>query len=272
MRKHPPVWRSPEEIVEIAFQRASVVIMNEAHNGWKRCIRTRQIGTRILPVAHQAGVRHLAMEALFPPILAEQWNATHRVPENATGYPSQPEMREFIQSALDMGWTLIPYEANPLQWLSARHTIQVSDSNDMGEIERILQSHQAEILSLKFTNWREEQQARNILQALKSLPERTPLLVWCGNSHQSKIPVSPGWIPMGYQFKKLSGIDPFVIDQALTVNFTGDEGRSEFVRQFSQELMKYGGTAGLLFEEAAVILRQRATADAFLLSTQNELE
>jgi hypothetical protein len=27
-------WRSPEEIVEIAFQRACVVMMNEAHSGF----------------------------------------------------------------------------------------------------------------------------------------------------------------------------------------------------------------------------------------------
>jgi hypothetical protein len=246
--------------------------MNEAHNGVRRCIRTRQIGRRILPVAHRAGVRHLAMEALFPPLFAEKCNVTRRVPKDATGYLSQPEMIEFIQSALDRGWTLIPYEAHPLQWLSARHDIHASDPNDLGEIERILQSYQAEILSLEFTNWREEQQARNIIQALQFLPEHTPLLVWCGNSHQSKTPVIQDWIPMGYQFKKLSAIDPFVIDQALTVNFTGDVEQLEFARQFSQDLMRYGGTAGLLFEEAAVIWAQRPTADAFLLSTQNELE
>ena len=60
------IWRSPEEIVEIGFQRSTVVMMNEAHSGMARCIRTRQIGRRILPVAHRAGVRYLAMEALFP--------------------------------------------------------------------------------------------------------------------------------------------------------------------------------------------------------------
>jgi hypothetical protein len=36
------IWRSPEEIVEIAFQRASVVMMNEAHSALQRCIRTRK--------------------------------------------------------------------------------------------------------------------------------------------------------------------------------------------------------------------------------------
>jgi len=40
------------------------VIVNECHDGDRHCPRTRAIGRRLLPVAHQAGVRRLAMEAL----------------------------------------------------------------------------------------------------------------------------------------------------------------------------------------------------------------
>jgi hypothetical protein len=76
-----------------------------------RCRGTREIGRRILPTAHQAGVRYLAMEALNPPF-AEECNLIRRVPEVREGYLSQPEMREFIQSALDLEWTIIPYEAD----------------------------------------------------------------------------------------------------------------------------------------------------------------
>ena len=64
--EHRLIWRSPEEIVAIAFQRARVVMMNEADSVLQRCIRTRQTGQRIFPVAHQGGVRHFAMEALRP--------------------------------------------------------------------------------------------------------------------------------------------------------------------------------------------------------------
>ena len=96
-----PVWRTPEEIVEIAFQRATVVMMNEAHSGWKRCIRTRQVGKRILPVAHQAGARHLAMEALFSQF-AEECNKTRRLMRGDFGYLSQPEMMDLIETALDL--------------------------------------------------------------------------------------------------------------------------------------------------------------------------
>jgi hypothetical protein len=265
------IWRSPEEIVEIAFERASVVMMNEAHNGWKRCIRTRQIGQRILPVAHQAGVRHLAMEALIFPAMAAQCNATRRVPEHVTGYLSQPEMAELVQSALGLDWTLISYEADAIQWLSARHNIEHANPDDLQEIQSILQVHQAELASMEFTNWREEQQARNLIKALESLPTQTPLLVWCGNSHQSKRPLR-GWVPMGYQLKQLSGLDPFSIDQTRTANFTDDPYHFEPFEEFAQDLAANGGTAGFLLEEAPPRFMHNTDADAFLLSIHNKLE
>jgi hypothetical protein len=153
------IWRSPEEIMEIAFQRASVVMMNEAHSGLKRCIRTRQVGQRILPVAHQAGVRHLAMEALFP-TFTEKCNSTRYAPQKKEGYLSQPEMRSFIQIALDLGWSLISYEANSFQWLSAKYGLNFLNTDDPYKISNQLQQYQTDLLSKEFKNWREEQQAR----------------------------------------------------------------------------------------------------------------
>jgi hypothetical protein len=265
------IWRSPEEILEIAFQRANVVMMNEAHSGLKRCIRTRQIGQKILPVAHEAGVRHLAMEALFP-LFAEQSNSTRRLMQGDFGYLSQPEMKDFIQTALDLGWTLIPYEANNFKWLNEKHGIDFSNSNENERYHR-MQEFQAEFTSLEFTNWREEQQALNIIRALQSLPAKTPLLVWCGNSHHSKTG-GQGWVPMGYQFIEHSNIDPFVIDQTCTVKFDGQKTWwYENVVEFAREsLDQWGGTAGLMTEEAKTLFLSEDTEDAFLFSTQNELE
>lgn len=270
------IWHSPEEIVEIAFRRASVVMMNEAHSGLRRCIRTRQIGQRILPVAHQAGVRHLAMEALHPKF-AEEANQTRAVPEIEGGYLQQPEMRSFIQAALDLGWTLVPYEADQFKWLSERHGLDFSAEENTQEKIRRFQEFQSEFAGLEFTNWREEQQALNVLKALQALPQDTPLLVWCGNSHHSKTG-GQGWVPMGYQFKQHSGIDPSVIDQAIGVKFnpTDDFFETELVQPFFEELTRHGGTAGLLLEEIPPSFArfdfQGLGDDALLLSTQNELE
>ena len=79
-------WRPVEELIQWGFAQAPVVMANEAHSGLARCIRTRQIGVRMVRAAHEAGVRRLAMEALpWPdedtqgPILAmpsQAWGAT----------------------------------------------------------------------------------------------------------------------------------------------------------------------------------------------------
>lgn len=268
--QHETIWRSPEEIVQIGFQRSQVVMMNEAHSDLKRCIRTRQIGQRILPVAHQAGVRHLAMEALFP-WFAQQCNHTRHIPQVEFGYLSQPEMKVFIQAALDLGWTLIPYEAEQFKWLTVRHGIDFSNADDPNKRYQLHQEFQSDFTSLEFTNWREEQQALNMIKALGSLPINTPLLVWCGNSHHYK-QIGDDWISMGYQFKKHSNINPFVIDQISTVKFDDNEFRISLVKEFSDELHKYAGTAGFLVEEAPYILSGNNSEDAILLSTQNELE
>lgn len=269
-------WRSPEEIVEIGFQRSSIVMMNEAHAGMKRCIRTRKIGQRILPIAHQAGVRHLAMEALFN-TFAEQCNNTRHVANSSQGYLSQPEMRELIQAALHLGWTLIPYEADSLQWLLAKYGAAFQQPANLQIFSNPFHKYQSDLVSMEFTNWREEQQARNLIFTLQALPANSQLLVWCGNSHHSKT-ANQDWTPMGYCFQQFSKINPFVIDQTRTVkfDFRDNDLETEITSQFSEELAKYGGTAGLLLEEIPSSLAkyqfEQLGVDAVLLSTENELE
>jgi hypothetical protein len=210
------------------------------------------------------------MEALFPEF-AEKCNHTRRVLEGDLGYLSQPEMKEFIQTALDLGWTLIPYEADAFKWLALKHGIDFSNSDDPNEKAQQLQEFQSEFTTLEYTNWREEQQALNLLKTLQSLTRKTPLLVWCGNNHHSK-QIRDDWIPMGYQFQQHSGMNPFVIDQIRTVSFHQNEYQTRLIKKFADELYNCGGTAGFLIEEAPALLRGDDSEDAILLSIQNELE
>src|SRR4030095_12459992 len=48
-------WRTPQELVEEGFRRGRVVMLNEAHNGLTRCVRTRRVGRQVLPSAHAMG-------------------------------------------------------------------------------------------------------------------------------------------------------------------------------------------------------------------------
>lgn len=246
--------RRAEELVEIGLSRSRVVLMNEAHNGWLRCVRTREVGKRVLPVAHAAGVRHLAMEALADRGLVEEANRKRSLPEvRGQSYLAQPEMRRFIQTALDLGWTLIGYEADmslaPADW---------------------------DPLSDEFTNWRERQQALNLVGALEFLSSGARVLVWCGNGHlyRSPRPWTDGtWIPMGWHLRDISGTEPFAIDQIVTVDFGEpvDEKQAVALERYAPDLRLLGGTAGFLAEEAPEAWA-REDVDAVLISLDNEME
>jgi hypothetical protein len=242
--------------VEIGFRRSRVVMMNEVHAGLLRCIRTRLIGQRILPTAHQLGVRHLAMEALYAQFV-EEANHTRRLPEEEMSYLAQPEMRAFIQRALDLGWTLLPYEA------------------DLRQMPPNLSEHGQ-------NNWREEMQARNLIAVIDTLPADAPLLVWCGNNHHTKALVSEWpdqpkemWAMMGYQFKVLSGLDPFVIDQGRTVLLPGAQrrpGMQRWLDEVKPQLTALGGTAGFLTVEAPLCFPLDTANDAWVMSLYNQME
>jgi hypothetical protein len=147
----------------VGFAQAPVVMANEAHNGLRRCVRTRQVGARMVRAAHEAGVRRLAMEALpwQPGGTPGPIRDMPDVPPGQQGYLGQPDMRTLMATALDLGWTLWAYDA----------VIAVPADHDP-----------AEFLTLEFTNWREREQAQNLCQVLAAAPGE-PLLVWSGNSH-----------------------------------------------------------------------------------------
>lgn len=229
-------WRSPEELADIGFSRSPVVMANEAHDGLRRCIRTREIGRRLLPVAHGHGCRHLAMEALWEEI-AEQANRDRRLPDSS-GYLGQPEMRALVEDALALGWTLVAYETTDTR------TPFLPD----GSVDQAI------------VNAREVDQARNLAARLP----QTPLLVWCGNGHLEK--ESGGdWTPMGMLFRELTGIDFFALDQTWTVF-----GQRELGTELTADLEPFGGTAGMLREELPAAFATWS-ADALLFSVENAL-
>jgi hypothetical protein len=78
-------WRSVEDLTQWGFTHAPVVMANEGHSGPARCIRTREIGVRIIRAAHIAGARRLAMEALPWPSESSQ-GPIRAIPPRARGY------------------------------------------------------------------------------------------------------------------------------------------------------------------------------------------
>ena len=241
-------WRSPEELVEIGLSRSRVLMVNEAHDGLKRCIRTRNIGTRMIEPAHAAGVRHLAMEALTPDFAAAANRDRHLGP--GSGYLAQSDLRDLMNAALHHGWSLIAYEAQ----YTADDPRLLSAQND-----------------------REEQQACSLTAALGRLPRGDKLLVWCGMSHHYK---GSAWTWtgklefMGSRFRRASNVTPFCIDQCLTVRLNArDNWEPRCLRLHRCVLEQFGGTAGYLVgKPLGPIGRPRRPMDAVIESLHNELQ
>jgi hypothetical protein len=230
------------------------VLMNEAHSGLARCVRTRELGRELLPGAHACGVRHLAMEALSEPV-AGRANASRTLGHrNSGGYLGQPEMRALIDAALALGWTLHAYEADFTQ-------SPVGDGpQDTAAV-----------------NWREDQQARNLGAVVAGLPASEGVLGWCGNGHLNRQAMTASmegdlvaWTPMGSLVAAYCGIEPFSIDQVISVAFEGRE--LEWLTPFREVLEARGGTAGFLAGDAPEELAWLdGGAEAFVLSLDNAL-
>lgn len=242
-------WRPVEDVIQWGFGQRPVVMANEAHNGLARSVRTRVIGARMIRAAHEAGVRRLAMEALPWPAKDVPGPIT-TLPDGVGGYLAQPEMRAMIGTALDLGWTLWAYE---------------------DQVEMTPDTDQAWLLSMEYTNMREREQAANLCRLLEAAPGE-PMMVWCGNSHASKHK-DDIWVPMGWHFREMSSIDPFVIDQTVTVAWDGEPWpwARDLLGSLADVLAAHGGTAAILREQAPPPLDQRDNVDALVVSTDNAL-
>jgi hypothetical protein len=239
-------WVTVEELAGVAFGTAPVVMANEAHDGMRRCVRTRQVGARLVRAAHALGVRDLAMEAL-PASAPREPVAWTEQPALEGGYLAQPDMRELTGTALSLGWRLWSYEA----WTDPR-----------------LFATPEQLLTMEHTNWREREQALNLAEITARVPT---LLVWCGNGHATRHTVDD-WVPMGYHFVRETGGRPYVLDQTGTVNWNDEEQYlpDGALEALERELAPYGGTAAVLHDDAPEPLRER-DADAFVLSVDNAM-
>jgi hypothetical protein len=241
------MWQTPIELIRTGFKESDVVMMNEAHDGWKRCCRTRTVGEQILETAFAEGARYLAMEALTGE-LAKEANSLGTLPCTGYGYLRQPDMQSLIMKALQTGFTLVAYEAD--------------DS----------------LIAADLPRW-ERAKLRDVLQAenlAAALPVSGKVLVWVGNGHLVKTPLSTpvGEYPqMAFHFCKLTKIDPFCIDQTLTVDWEHCPGEGpNCAAPFQRELERLGGTAGFLKQDAPPPFDEFTGMDAFVLSLFNSME
>ena len=170
----------------------------------------------LLSDLYQKGYHYLAMEAFN--------NLSNRSLDSLnvfTGfYTNEPVGGELVRKALQIGYTLISYEDT----LAVVHTASQRDSI----------------------------QATNIYAVIKKDPS-AKILVHAGYGHIAK-EGGRGYLPMGYWFKKISGIDPFTIDQTAFTEGSNSEAGGIFYKYF---------TARFSITEPSVIFQNKRPFNPF---------
>ena len=149
-----------------------VVMINEAHNKPQH----RAFTASLLEDLYQQGFRYLAMEMLYN----YKRTAVTRLNALTGHYTAEPVAGELVRKALELGYTLVPYEDTV-----SNHTVKQ----------------------------REYAQAENLYNFLKMKDTTAKMLVHAGYGHIEKGSDNDAWIPMAAYFTLISGINPFTIDQ-----------------------------------------------------------
>ncbi len=153
-------------------RKSRVLMINEAHDK----PQTRVFTASLLEDLYQQGFRYLALEMLAN----VSSKAVLKVNAASGYYTAEPVAAELVRKALEIGYTLVPYEDTV-----AGHTI----------------------------NQREYAQAENLYNFLSKKDSTTKILVHAGYSHIEEGARNNERIPMAAYFKIISGIDPLTIDQ-----------------------------------------------------------
>lgn len=161
-----------------------VVMLNQAENK----PQTRAFAVSLLKDLYQQGFHFLALD-----MLDNRHNKAVITLNALTGfYVNDPLAAEMIRKAIEIGYTLVPYE-------DTVHTHTV--------------------------NQREYAQAENLYHFLSSKDSTAKLLVIAGYGHIAEGAISDERIPMAAYFKIVSGVDPFTIDQTeMTENSSSSFG------------------------------------------------
>jgi hypothetical protein len=247
--------RTPSELVTIGFRRSRVVMLNDVHNGGAQLGRARRVARSVLPAARQAGVTLFAMEALTTPF-AEEANRSRAVPPPPpAGYLGHPDMRDLVAKALELGMTLVPYEAG----------------NDPAEIPASLRGTPG--ADPAYVDWRERTQAAHLAAFLRRQPKDTKLLVFPGTGHLGKKAI-PDFTPMAVYFQRTTRIEPFSIDQTVTSSLYHDRPWMNVSTPTKTALAAMENTSGgyLRTEDPNPARRARTDVDAFIVSLENTFE
>ncbi|GAA5023744.1 hypothetical protein GCM10011506_06810 [Marivirga lumbricoides] len=159
-------------IIKIAAEH-EITIINEAHHSNLH----RAFTTSLLKDLYEKGYRHLGLEALANDMHQDKKLNDRQYPIQESGwYLKAPAFGELLRQALEIGYTVFPYE-------------------NTGKREE-----------------REVQQAQNIYAHMQKHPGEK-VLIHCGFDHVLEGEHEAWGKAMAQELKDLSGLDPFTINQ-----------------------------------------------------------
>ena len=159
------------EMMDSIIANNRVIMMNEIHFN----PHSRAFVISWLEKCYENGYRYLAAETLFAK--DSLLNERRTVLLGETGfYSNEPVYGDMLRTALNLGYTLVPYEGNG------------------------------------FGVDREVNQAKNLVERIINQDPEAKFLLLGGMGHISD---RNGWYAMGRYFKEQSGIDPFTMDCAM---------------------------------------------------------
>jgi hypothetical protein len=174
--------RDAVEAIASAAAARQVVMINEEH----RTPVHRALTLRLLPALYAKGFRYFAAETL------DEGDAEL----NRRGYPTQktgfytadPVYADVIRTALKLGYKVVPYEHMKDCEPRADNPMSCQDERERG-------------------------QAQNLADRILKHDPRAKIFVHVGRSHNAKVSNEGQFAFMGWHFREMTGIDPFVIDQ-----------------------------------------------------------
>jgi len=216
------------EAIAAATRDRRVVMINEEH----RDSSHRAFTTELLPILRQQGFRYLAAEAFGPDIGAA------RYPKAGRHYIDDPVFGDMIRRALDLGFTLLPYDVPTACSEADMKAFNTSGFGNLG--------------GNNCMEGRELGQARSLAKFIETHPGEK-LLVHAGAGHIQKIEFPFGPL-MALDFRNLTKIDPLCIDQIYLSEREGEDSQYTAIdARFASRTAPFvlQSTAGFFLPDAA---------------------
>jgi hypothetical protein len=174
--------RSALKTINEAGDKHQVIIINEEH----RAPVHRALTYRLLSTLYAKGFRYFAAETLT---IKDSDLSRRGYPTQESGfYTADPVYGDVIRQAIKLGFKIVHYE---------HETRCASDNSDVCQEER------------------ERGQAQNLYDRVLKQDPKAKILVHVGRTHAAKTNYEGHYALMAWHFQKITGIEPFTVDQVF---------------------------------------------------------